>query len=460
MKVVLTTSPTRIKGTKVQPLGLAYLAASAEQAGHKIKIIDAMIMNYSFEDIHKEIAHFDPDVLGATSWTQNIYDVLKIIKRSKENNPNCISILGGSHSSLMAKDILNENEFVDIIVRGEGEKTFVEILEKIEKNQDYSVVDGITFRNNGKVIENKNRENIKDLDILPLPAYHLLPMKEYTVKYRPFDYEMVGDLGDQYCAISTCRGCPYNCIFCSSRALWGRNWRARSAQNVIEEIKILNDKYKVKVIDFMDDTGTIDKKRILKICKLIKKENFDVLWTAGTRVDLFDKEIAKSFKTAGCSLARLAPESGNQRSLDFLQKSFTIEDVKRAIKIAKDAELNTSGNFIIGIPGENRKMINQTISFAKKLNLTHTTFSILDPLPGTKIYDIAVQNNLLLTKDWSKYTPMHSVLKLKNFNPKELEKLLIKAFLICCWINPRKSPKILKRDLIQLLKFKKRHLNV
>ncbi len=460
MKVILTTSPEIIKGTRVQPLGLAYLAATAEKLGHKIKIIDAMIMEYSFEDIIKEITIFDPDVIGATSWTQNINSTLGIIREAKTRNPNLISVIGGPHASLMAKDILKENKFVDIVVRGEGERTFSEVLEKIEKNQDYSSIKGISYRDNKIIIENDDREKIKDLDDLPLPAYHLLPMDKYTVKYRLFDYERVGNLGDKYCAISTCRGCPYNCVFCSSRALWGKKWRARSAENVIDEIKFLKEKYKIKVIDFMDDTVTINKKRILKICELIKKEKLDIFWTAGTRVDLFDKEIARAFRKADCSLARLAPESGNQESLDYLQKNFTLDDVKGAIKIAKESKLDTSGNFIIGVPGENRKMINKTISFAKKLNLTHTTFSILDPLPGTKIYEIAKQNNLLLTDDWSKYTPMKSVLKLKNLKPKELERLLIKAFLICSWFNLKKTPKILTKDLIQLLQFKKSHSNV
>lgn len=460
MKVILTTSPATIKGTKVQPLALAYLAATAEELGYKIKIIDAMIMGYSFNDINKEIINFDPEVIGVTSWTQNIDSALQIISKSKKINPNLISIIGGSHASLMAKEILKENKLVDIVVKGEGEKTFSEILEKIEKNQNYSTIKGIIYRDNERIIENKDREKIKHLDNLPFPAYHLLPMDKYTVKYRLFDYERVGQLGDKYCAISTCRGCPYNCIFCSSRALWGKNWRARSAENVIDEIKFLKEKYKIKVIDFMDDTVTIDKKRILKICELIKKEKLDISWTAGTRVDLFDKEIAKAFRTADCSLARLAPESGNQQSLNYLQKNFTLDDVRRAIKTAKDLKLSTSGNFILGVPGENRKMINNTITFAKKLNLTHTTFSILDPLPGTKIFEIAKQNNLLLTDDWSKYTPMNSVLKLKDLKPKELEKLLIKAFLICSWFNPKKTPQILKKDLVQLLQFKNSHLKL
>jgi anaerobic magnesium-protoporphyrin IX monomethyl ester cyclase len=458
MKVILTNSYARIRGTIAQPLSLAYLAASAEKFGHKIKIIDALVMNYSFDDIKKEIKHFDPDVIGATSWTENIYDILKIIKIAKEINPNCMTVLGGPHPTAMAKETLETSPYVDVIVRGEGEKTFVKLLEKKEK---LSTVEGISFRSNGRIIENKDGKLIEDMDSLPFPAYHLLPMEKYVIKYKLFDYERVGNLGDRYCIISTCRGCPYNCIFCGSRALWGKNWRVRSPENVIEEIKILNQKYKVKVLDFMDDTSTIDKKRMLKICELIKKEKIDILWTAGTtRVDLFDKEIARSFKDAGCKIVRIAPESGNQKSLDFLQKGFTIEDVKRAAKIAKDAGLATDGNYIIGIPGENRKAINQTILFAKKLDLTRTTFSILAPFPGTKLYEIAKQKNLLLTEDWSRYSPIKSVLSLNDFSAKELEKLLIKATFICSWFNPKKTPSMLMKDLVQLLNFKKHYFNI
>ena len=443
MKILLVQPPAWVVGTPVPPLGLAYLASCSEKIGNKVKIIDSVIMDYNFEDIEKEIKNFDPNLIGATSPTQHIYNALKIVKIAKENNPNCVTVLGGPHPTVTAKETLQENKFVDVIVRGEGEATFVDLLENIS---NLHRVKGISYREKDKIIENMAREYISDLDSLAFPAYHLLPMEKYKIKYVRFDLGRVGSIGDQYCAISTCRGCPYNCSFCSSRALWGKKWRARSAENVIDEIKFLKDKYNVKIIDFMDDTFTINKERVLKISELTKKEGIDISWTACTRVNLFDKDIAKSFKKGGCRLINFGLESANQQTLDFLQKGFTIDDSLKAVKNAKEENLNVAANFIIGVPGENRKMINKTILFAKKLNLKAPTFSILNPLPGTKIYENAKQNNLLLTKDWSSYTPFESVLNLKNISPVELKRLQLKSYLVCYYLDYKKVFFIMKRD--------------
>ena len=446
MKILLIQPPAWVEGTPVPPLGLAYLAAFSEKIGHKVKIIDSVALNLDFKDIEKEIKNFDADIVGSTAPTQHIYNASKIVKMAKENNPNCMTVLGGPHPTVTDKETLQENHFLDVIVRGEGEKTFVDLL---ENKKNLEKVRGISFRKEDRIIRNESREYITDLDNLTFPAYHLLPMHKYKITYTRFDLGRVGTPGDQYCSISTCRGCPQNCYFCASRALWGKIWRSRSAQNIIEEIKLLKEKYKVKIIDFMDDTFTINKKRVIELCKLLITERIDISWTSCTRVDLFDAEIGKNFKKSGCKLINFGLESGNQQTLNVLKKGFTIEDSRRAVKIAKDEKLNIAANFIIGVPGENRKMVNNTILFAKKLNLTAPTFSILNPLPGTEIYEIAKEKNLLLTKNWEKYTPFNSVLKLDNFSPKELERLLKKAYFICYFFDFGNIYRVAKRDFFK-----------
>ena len=422
MKVMLVQPPVVQTHTSYPPLGLAYLGGCLEQAGHKVKIIDSLTITSNEGILNKELSRFDPDVVGVTAMTQHINDALSIIRTVKELNPNCITVLGGPHPSVRSKEILKNNSDVDIIVRGEGEYTFLEVLEKWEK-RNLATVRGASYSDNGKIIENEDRDFIENLDSLPIPSYHLLPMNQY--KIRVANTELFERPLQNYGTISTCRGCPYGCIFCSPHEMWGKRWRARSPESVVEELRILRDKYDCRVIDFMDDTFTINKKRAKKICSLIKKESIDVSLMCATRVDLFNKEIASDLKKAGCFIVYFGFESGVQKTLDFLQKGFTVKDSEKAVHIARNAGLDVGGAFIIGVPGETREMINTTVDFAKKLNLKphNFCFSLLVPFPGTKLYAMAEQNNLLLTNDWSKYTLSNSVLKIPGFTSEELIKL-------------------------------------
>jgi len=424
MKVMFIQPRAYLGQTTGPPLGFGYLAACLEDVGHKVKILDAPILNLRKRKIKKEIRQFDPDVVGVSSVTHNIGNALSLVEMAKENNPNCMTILGGPHATMTTKEILSENPYVDFIVRGEGEKTLVELLEKT-KEKDFEKVKGISFKQNGRIIENENREPIADLDSIPFPAYHLFPMERYKTKV--IDREIYGKPGQPMSSIITSRGCPNNCIFCSTCALWGKKWRTRSPENVVEELKILRYKYGKKVIDFLDDTLTVDKKRTMRICELIKEEGLDISWMCLSRVNLFTKEIASSLKKAGCFAVTFGFESGVQKTLDFLKKGFTVEDSKRAVQIAKETGLKVAGTFIIGVPGETRETINENISFVRNLNLNFTNFSILVPFPGTEIYEIAEKNNLLLTRDWSKYLSTNSVMKVPGFTPRELRKLHKKA---------------------------------
>jgi anaerobic magnesium-protoporphyrin IX monomethyl ester cyclase len=417
MKVILIQPTVKIKATIGPPLGLAYIAAVLEKSGHDVKIIDLGIFGYKFNDIKRKISSFDPDVVGISSTAMYIYYTLSIAKFAKENNPNSVIVLGGPHPTVRAKEILEKNHYVDVIVRGEGELTFVELLKRTNR-LEWKNVKGITFRSNDKIIENEDREIIEDIDSIPFPAYHLLPMNKYRIKF--LDNNVLGIIGQRYIGINTSRGCPNDCIFCSSRRLWGRKWRARRPEKVLEEICFLKDKYKIDVVDFVDDAFSIDKKRTEKICNLIKDERLDLSLVCTTRVDNFDKKLSFNLKKAGCNIVFFGFESGVQKTLDYLCKGFTLEDIVSAVKNAKQAKLKIGGSFIIGTPVETKYMIYQTINFAKKLKLNTASFCIFTPFPGTKIYDMAEKNNLFLTDDWSKYNASNPILKLDGFTAEEL----------------------------------------
>jgi len=425
MKILLIQPPAKfMKTTYGPPLGLAYLASYAEKKGHTVKIVESNILNYKLRHIKKEIKNFNPDIVGISATTQYIYEALSIAKISKKINPDCPTVLGGPHPTFRSREVLEKNPYVDIVVRGEGEETFVELLENIGKNE-LRGVKGISFKIDGKVIENENRKLIEDIDGIPFPAYHLLSMDKYRTK--KMDVCFYGEPGQRHGAVITSRGCPFNCIFCTNTLLGGNKWRARSPENVVEEVKLLKDKYNRKIIEFVDSTFTVDKKRAIRICQLIKEEGIDISLAVQTRVDFFDEDIAIALKKAGCVQVVFGFESGVQKTLDYLNKGFKLEDSERAVKIAKKAGFDPVGFFIVGVPGETKDMIDETIAFAKKLDLRFTGFNLFTPYPGTRAYDFAKENNLLLTEDWSKYRLFNLVMKIPGFSVRELKKIRKKA---------------------------------
>ena len=421
MNVCLVSPPynsavTSTLGSSSPPLGLAYLA-SVLRKEHKVKIIDSATLNYTLEDLGRELKSFNPDIVGITSVTSSIYQAYAVAKVAKEVREDCTVVMGGPHVTFLPKETLEECRYVDVIVKGEGEETIQELTKAIEKNAPLDEVRGITFRKNGQIIDNEPRPFIKDIDSIPFPSRDLLPIDLYQFN------------GVKYATMITSRGCPFGCSFCSSSRLFGCRWRGRSPRNVLEEIRIIHDDYKIRDIELMDDTFTLNRKRAEEICDKIIKEGLDIAWSASSRVDTITRRLAEKMKRAGCWVLYLGIESGSQKILDSIGKRITLEQAKKAVKTVKEAGMQVLGSFILGFPEDTIQTIKQTINFAKKLNLDYAQFSILTPYPGTPIFDFALKNGLLLTKDWSKYTVIDPVMKLKNLTARQLKSLLQKAYL-------------------------------
>jgi len=427
MKILLILPPSRFNlkdeiGIAAIPLGLGYLASTLEKDNHKVKIIDAPTLNYSMSEIKGEIQEFEPEIVGITATTSSIYDAYHVAGLVKNIKSQIITVIGGPHVTFTAEETLKECPSIDIVVRREGEVTLKELVNFWEAGCSPTIgslthIKGITFRENGKIKETEPRPFIENLDDLPFPAYHLLPMERY-------------ELGNhRFANIITSRGCPFSCIFCSSSELCGKRWRARSPENVVEEIKLLKDKFGVKEIEFLDDTFTLNQKRAKKISDLLIKENLNISWACSSRVDTLSQELVGKLKQAGCHTIYLGIESGSQKVLNIVQKGITLLQAERAIRIVKKARLNTLGSFIIGIPGESEKTIKKTIDFAKKLSPTFAQFTICTPYPGTKLFRIAKEKGWLLTKDWSKYTIVDPVMKIPGLVSKKLVKWLMRAYL-------------------------------
>lgn len=383
MKTVLINPPQNTKYPQ-PPLGLASIAAVLEGENYQAEILDANALQLSESEIAEEIGNVD--ITGITAMTPFINSAIKVAKEIKKEKPGSTVIVGGAHVTVLPEETLSNVPEIDIIVRGEGEETVVELYNALKSGISLQNVRGITYRDNGRVISTPMRPPIADLDSLPFPAYHLLPLHRYKL-HPPHGRKL------PFMAILTSRGCPYNCIFCS-KPIFGRKVRSQSPQRIASEVEYLEEKFKVKEIAFYDDIFTLDKKRIAKLAEEFKQRNLNLPWTCETRVDLVTEELLKAMKEAGCYMIAYGIESGNQTILDNLRKKITIAQVRKAIKMTHDIGIQSIGYFMLGSPGETPATIRQTIDFANYLPLDFAQFSVTIPFPGTDLYNLYLKQGI------------------------------------------------------------------
>jgi len=413
---------------RARPLGLGHLAAYLESKGIEARIIDGQISDLTEETLGKEIQDFLPDIVGITSTTVLTSAAQEVAKWTKNISRDIKVVMGGVHPTVLPEESL-EDKNVDVVVRGEGEITFFELVKAFETTTSLGNVLGISFKSNGEIVHNESRPFIKDLDSLPPVDDHILPRNLYG------DYSVL-----------TARGCPFNCIFCSSRTLWGTRYRVRSPENVFLEIDSILNKYNPKEIAFIDESFVINKERTDKICDMLIERGYHkkISWICSSRADLVDEPLLEKMREAGCSAISFGIETASQRLLDILKKRTSPEINERAVRMAKKAGIsNVRATFILGIPTETREESLATIKYAKKLPVDSAKFSIATPYPGTELYRIALSEGMDIQKDWSK---LHQGVGFSEYDPvwipkgrdaKELKRLQRRAHL-AFYLSPRR----------------------
>jgi radical SAM superfamily enzyme YgiQ (UPF0313 family) len=419
-------------GITAPPLGLAYLASTLEKDGHSVKIIDALALGTSLSSIEHEVKKDKPSIVGVTSTTPTIRDALMTVEAVKRACPNAVTVIGGPHVTFLPLETLKKCSQLDIVCVGEGENTIHELAQAVEDKAALSNVRGIVYRSGNHIAEAPPQPLINDLDSLPFPARHLLPMSRYTVLGKK------ATIGH----VITSRGCPFNCIFCASSLLFGRKFRARSPRNVIDEIEQVVSDYSPDTLEFTDDLFTLDHKRVEAICDEMKTRGLDVPWACSSRVDTISRELLHKMKEAGCTFIYFGVESGSQRTLNQMRKGITIAKVEDAVKWAKKVGIETLASFIIGWPNETVDDIENTLTFARRLGTDYAQFSFATPYPGTELYNLAKKQKLLLTDNWSEYTAGRPIIYTGEYPAEELSKLLLHAYK-----SFYLSPKILLRNL-------------
>ncbi len=411
------------------PLGLCYLASTLKNAGHRVTIYDADCnkpsdatasakrkgMDYSrlpekyriylqelknpanpiIQEISETIERCKPDLVGITVMTPKAASAFTIAALVKKCLKGCRVVFGGPHATLMPDEILKNTSDVDFVVNGEGEHVLLELVNLLSAGNrdtqaarheggdmpDLSTLGGISYSHDGKRVHQPARRFIDDLDTLPFPDREaMLGADTYTSE----------DSG----LLMGSRGCPYNCSYCATQ-IWTRKVRYRSLQNILEEIKRVRLRYKTRQFTFKDDSFTVNRKRVLEFCSALVDENIKINWDCNTRADLVDLEMLKIMKKAGCNSIKVGVESGSERILQLMDKGTTLQGIKEAARLFREAGIHWTAYFMMGVPTETQEDVRKTLALLHTIKPGFASIGVYEPFPGTRLFDVGVEKGLV-----------------------------------------------------------------
>jgi len=411
---------TKIRAGRIDSptLAMPVIAANLVKHCHEVKILD-LNLYADYAVLEKAVHDFRPEYAGISFVTPLYNEMKKISKTIKEINQDIEVVIGGPHVSSSPEESLRDSA-ADVAVVGEGDFTILEIVGK----KDYSAIKGIAYKKNASVIVNPARELIKDLDILPFPAWHLCDLKRYSTSKLMAKKSPAG-------WIETSRGCPFKCSYCN-KSVFGSTFRVKSPKRVVDEIEYMLA-CGFKEIHIVDDMFTTNVKRVKSICDeiLARKLKFPWATVTGIRVDRGDQEMFDKLKQAGCYRVYVGVESGNQDILDLIGKNITIKQIKDTIAMIGKAKLEICGFFMLALPGDTEKTMQDTIDMACDLDLDFAKATITTPLPQTKLFEDLKKGNRIKTMDWSKYNlylPVNELYDHPNLDWKTIEKYFDKFY--------------------------------
>lgn len=396
-------------------LGLLYIASYLEKhSSHSIEILDAVVERItSYEALEDHIKKSKPDLVGIQMLTFTARDALLTAKTVKKIDRTIPVVVGGPHPNIYINETIAFDD-IDIIVLGEGEKIFTELVNRLSNGQNITDMKGIALKHNGKIIINDQKGYIEDLDELPFPARHLTPYKKY--------YSILGNHATFTTMVSS-RGCPFRCLFCD-RAYHGKIYRKRSAENVVQEMEEC-EKMGIQEIDFQDDLFTLNRERVVEICDILLSKKSKLHWNVRARIDTVDKALLEKMSAAGCQRIYFGVEAGTPEIQKVLRKNIDLNRAKEVFKWARDCNISTLAYIIIGSPQETRENILQTIQYMKDLNPDFTHIGIMTPFPHTDLYSLGLEKNL-----YNDYWREFAKNPLTDFTPRYWDETLTKDELI------------------------------
>ncbi len=444
------------------PIGIAYLAAVLRDAGFDLSCLDTVIekpyqvtpeskhvgrYGLNYKEVMEWVEKERPDVVGISCVFSNQWpSVRELARMIKALDDNITVVTGGTHPTFLAQRCMQDAP-VDFIVLGEGEYTFRDLVEHLKNERSCENIDGLVFRDNGGVRVNPKTTMIENLDELPFPARDLLPMEKYFKVALPMGYSYVSRRNTP---IFTSRGCTCRCTFCSSTNYWKNRFRVHSPDYVLSEIDHLVNDFKVRELKFQDDNLTLNRKRAEKIFEGMIERDYRLTWNTpnGIAIWTLDEKMLRLMKKSGCFSLTMAIESGNQEVMDnLIKKPLKLEKVVEVNDIMRRLRIDRYAYFIIGLPGETRAQILDTVNFGRRLKLEAMVLFIYNPLPGSKLYETCIEKGYIKEDDFfegggNQY--FSSVVNSEEWTAEELERIIRKEWFQNYWSFFR-SPRLVGR---------------
>lgn len=445
----------------VPPLGIMYIASYMEREGFHCDVLDCLVEKFKLSDLREHLLKNKYDIIGITCMTNSALDAYESAKIAREVQPDSTIVMGGVHPTALPEQTVKETLETDVIIVGEGEQTFVDIATCLENGKDYHTVDGLAFwsKEENKVKYTTPRTPIPDLDSLPFPAYHKVPME----KYVPHVTQYV-DLPNYPILLQ--RGCPYQCTYCDHGAVLGRKIRSLSVERAIENVKYLVENYGAKGIYFLDSVFTVRRDFIMSFLKALQEQEFKISFACNARADQLDLELLKEMKKAGCWMIQIGIESGNIKSLELIKKAsyssafkpdpndpkgrpFLLNKYEQEIRNCQKLGIQVMASYILGLPGETPEDVETTINFAKKLATETALFFLPVPYPGSYLLTQAKEDGGLKEdvtwKDYSCVDYSNPVYVNPKIGKKKMQELLSRAF-----NEYYKQPKVIYRNFLKI----------
>ena len=428
------------------PIGICYLAASLFRAGHEVGILDLESAGLALREELERIIRWAPDLLGVTATTPAYAIAERFCTEVKRLTPSLPLVIGGPHISGTGAEDLHFP--FDFALLGESEISLPLLVSALRGERDYEDVPGLVYRTGTQLRSTPRGPFIENLDEIPFPQRELLDLNAYAT--------FVPGKGLRHVTtITASRGCPFQCVFCSAHVILGKRFRLRSVGNVLAEIEEARNRFHIPHFYFNDSTLTLKRDWILELCDGIRQRKLDITWEGMTRVNMVDRKLLKSLKGAGFVRLSLGIESGDQRILDIMKKGVTLEDIREAYRLCREAGIETESFAMLGLPGETRETIRRTAWFVRSIpEVRYSSFSIATPYPGSELMVMAKKGQYglkLLSADYSKYRRYDGgVMEVNGLSPEDLQREQ-KLGLLIMHLTPRKMRALVRHFGVLML---------
>ncbi len=401
------------------PITLALLGTLAEKWG-PVRLLDGDVESLTMDELLADMRAFAPELVVVNTGFPSIDGDMEIAKRIKDAFPQTLVLAFGVYFTMLEREAFQNYPFLDFCIVGEPETTFGELLQTLnEKQPAVNRIQGLMYREGKDLRVNPPRPLLQDLDSLPLPDRGLLKNESYRLPHN----------NQAFTLINTARGCPYPCIYCIVNTYYGRKVRRRSLPHILEEIQICREKFGIQEFLLWEEVFSLDKAFVHEFCQALIDNGWDIHWAATTRVNALDEETLALMRRAGCYLVGLGIESGCQSILDGAKKKQTLEETRRAVRLAKQAKIQTMGHFIFGLPGETRETAEETIRFMLDLDLDYMQSYCAVPYPKTELGEMAKARGWIRAEKWSEYDfGGNSILQTDTLTREDVDYFRRKAF--------------------------------